>query len=99
MLSFISNNQNSIENKQNNDDQGVMTGIHKQHHWSFFSQVENEDVSQEAEKDLLGNPFIGFCCCCFFFFLLEEGDFKPFQRIEARVPGVGEDQQWWNMLP
>ena len=39
-----------------------MTGttIHKEHHWSFFSQVGNEDISQEAEKDLLGNPSIGF---------------------------------------
>ena len=61
MLSFINNNLNSIGNKQNNDGQGVLTGmtIHKQHHWLFFSQVGNEDVSQEAEKDLLSSPFIG----------------------------------------
>ena len=70
-----------------------MTGMtsHKQHHWSFFSQMGNEDVSQEAEKDLLGNSSIGI--------FLEEGIFKPFQRIEARIPGIGEDQQWWKILP
>ena len=79
-----------IGNKQNNDGQGVMTGmtIPKQHHWLFFSQMGNEDVSQEAEKDLLSNPSIQG------FFFLEEGVFRPSQYIEVRVPGVGEDQQY-----
>ena len=64
---------NMIGNKHNNDGQGVMTGmtIPKQHHWLFFSQMGNEDVSQEAEKDLLSNPSIQGC---FFFWKRASSD-------------------------
>ena len=77
-----------------------MTGMtsHRQHHWSFFSQVGNEDVSQEAEKDLLCDPSIGFVFLFVCFFLGGggggRGRLQTPQCIETRVPGVGEDQQW-----